>query len=119
MKKINYLLTGLAAVALNMGVVLAQAIPPPTDIPSLPTRTWSLTDIYGWPTLIFNWFFWIITIFTVWMILRTAFDFVKSGGDTNKIKELSPRAMNIVIGIALAVLARSIPSIIAAFITGR
>jgi hypothetical protein len=118
MKKVNYLLIGLMMVVIAAPVAFAQVMPPSGEIPIITPRSWSLSDIYSWPTLIFNWIFWIITIITVWMILMTALGFVQSAGDPKKLDELKVKGRNIAIGIALAVLAKSIPAIIASFIKG-
>ncbi|MCL4406323.1 MAG: hypothetical protein M1586_02735 [Patescibacteria group bacterium] len=118
MRKVNYLLIGLAVIAAVAPVAFAQALPPSGEIPIITPRSWSLSDIYGWPALIFNWAFWLITIWTVGVILWTAFEFVRSSGDPAKLKGLGTQIRNIFIGILLAILAKSIPAIIASFVKG-
>jgi hypothetical protein len=119
MRKINYFLIGLVMISASMSLVSAQATPPIIDVPIPQVRTWSLQDVYSWPNLLLNWFFWIIIVWTVWMVLRIAFDYVSSGGDPSKLKDMPKKGMNIAIGVALAILAKSVPAIIGAFVTGR
>ncbi|HOB89948.1 MAG TPA: hypothetical protein PLN18_01045 [Candidatus Colwellbacteria bacterium] len=117
MKKINYS-TVVAAIAANTTIAFALVLPP--IIPGvgiLDPKAWSWAEIASWPNIILNWFFWLITIWTVWMILRTALDFVNSAGDPKKMGELSTRGRNIAIGVILAILARSIPAIISTIIS--
>ena len=116
MKKINYLLIGLAIIVASTSMALAIPNPPGTGVPPIQQKEFNLQDVYNLVPMVFNWAFWIFTVYTVAMVLKLAFDFIKSGGKTEMMKTLADSGKNIVIGIVLAIIAKSVPYIISSFI---
>lgn len=63
-----------------------------------------------------RWFFWVLIFLSVIMILVAAFMYVTSGGDPERVGKATKTITYAVIGIAVALLASGVPSLVANFL---
>jgi len=108
--KLKYILFGLvvAGVILSLsstGIVLANG-----DDVIAPNFTQE--EIFDRLETIVNWVFRILLITSVFIILITAFQFVTAGDNPETLTKARSRLIWAVVGIALAVMAKSIPTVI-------
>lgn len=69
-------------------------------------------DLQRFMCNILGWFFWIIIVISVIMVLVAAFDYVTAGDNTEKTTRGRKRITYAAIGIAVALLAAGLPSIV-------
>lgn len=108
--------TFLTRVALFAGsafpaVALAQG--PPTAVP---TPVASIGDFYGMACTAMNWIFSFLIIVAVITILLAALSFLTSGGQEDKIATARRFLIYALVGVAVAILARSLVNVTGSFI---
>ncbi|MDD4930817.1 MAG: hypothetical protein PHG66_01520 [Candidatus Colwellbacteria bacterium] len=91
-------------------IAKAQTTPPSGSIPSRSVS--SLTDIYNIVNNIVNWIFAFFFVMAGIYILMAAFDYLNSGGDQKKIDGAKTKIIYAAIGIAVAILAKSLTVVI-------
>lgn len=92
----------------GVAIVGAQNFVPET----LPTNITTQTDLLRVVTTIVNWIFTIFIVISVIFIMIAAFDFVTGGDDPEKISKARQRIIWAIAGIAVALLARAIPTVL-------
>ena len=78
---------------------------------------WALICLVGTVNTLTNWLFYILTLFVVVMIIIGGFTFVTASGDPNRASKGRAILTYAAIGLAIALLAKIIPSIVK-FIVG-
>jgi heme/copper-type cytochrome/quinol oxidase subunit 2 len=115
MSKVKKLVVGLPAFAMSL-FLFAQASP--TFAATGSQVTAPVTDEAGLQALLCNviaWTFWVIIVVSVIMVLWAAYDYVTAGDDTEKTTRGRKRLTYAAVGIAIAILAAGVPSIISDF----
>ena len=120
MKKI----IGLIKIILPMAVmfvlprfVFAQISQPPITAPQQFVNVNQILSSVSTCAII-NWIFWFFIVFSIIMTLSVAFKYLTAAGDPEKVKAASVSLIYIVIGIAVALLAKGFPLIVSSFIGG-
>lgn len=99
-------------------VAFAQAgpLPLPTQVSSLQTSSNIISFIC---TVVFSWLFTIAILLSVVLVLIAAYRYLTSAGDPGKVKLATNTIIYAAIGIAVAMLARSLPFIVEQLVPGQ
>src|SRR5882724_5566755 len=108
MKKLIALSTSLVYLAPLL--VMAQ------DAPN--TGINSVGDVKGLLCNIFGWVFTFFVIIAIFFVLYAGFKYLTAGGEEEKVHEANRTLIYAVVAIVVALLARSVPLIIANFVGG-
>lgn len=99
------------ALRLTLAVANAQQTIPSSGVTTVDQLGQVLCNVIGY-------FFWIVIVISVIMVLVAAFQYVTAGDDTEKTSKARKTITYAAIGIAVALLAESIPSIVSDFFSG-
>lgn len=91
----------------------ALAIPEP---PIKPPKTIGVGSPIGVACLGLKWLFTAAILFSIILALVAAFDYMRGGGSPDKIKAATNRLVFVAIGVAVAILARTMPVLIGTLI---
>ena len=89
------------------------------DISTTPPPVTGITSIGGVFALIsqiFNILFWLLIVLAAIFIILAAFSYLTAGGDPEKIKTANQKVIYAAVAVVVAVLAKTIPSIVCSFI---
>jgi Type IV secretion system pilin len=108
----------IATLALPL-LASAQDIPPagpatPSNVPQ--GQITSLQGVLNTVCIVFSWMFYFLIALTVVFILVAAFKYLTAGGDAEKVKGAGSMLLYAAIAVAVALLARALPTIIASFL---
>ena len=108
-------LADVKSVALKVGVVALAALPLVAGAqPTLPaTPITGYSTVTGWISTLANWFFGILLAIAVIFILYSAFLYLTSGGDEEKVKKAKSYLVYAIIAVAIGLLARGIVYLVA------
>ncbi|MFH1192951.1 MAG: hypothetical protein V1656_01380 [Candidatus Jorgensenbacteria bacterium] len=112
MKSIMKVGAGIAVVGALVLPLFAGA-----QVPTLPSNPLpgGVSDVYGYITTIANWLFGILLAVAVIFILYSAFLYLTSGGDEEKVGKAKGYLVYAVIAIAVGLLARGIVALVQTF----
>ncbi|MCC7571964.1 MAG: hypothetical protein KO464_01075 [Candidatus Methanofastidiosum sp.] len=102
----------LVAPAVTFGQVMGPGV-------ELPTPIQNTSDIFGTIQTLINWFFYVLLVLAVIFILVVALNYVTSGGKDDKVKENGRRLAFILVGLAVAVLAKGLVFVTCNLVSGR
>lgn len=90
---------------------------PPATMPKIPDTS----NISIWTILenALNWFFGIALTIAVIMLIYAGFTYITAGGNEDKIRIASKTIIFALIGVAIALLARGIPTFVQNFLQGK
>lgn len=94
--------------ALGNTVPLGGSQVPDTDIETV-------SGLFGILCAVFGWIFWILMLLAIIFVVFAAFRYLTAGGEPEKIKKANYSLIYAVVAIVIALLARSLPSIIGNF----
>ena len=106
---------------------LFQALPVNAQIPSAPVKPPTQVDtlttsgagmLPNFVCLGLRWLFTFAILFAIVMILLAAYEYITSAGNPDKTKTATNRIIYAAIGIAVAILARTIPIMIGSILGG-
>ena len=106
MKKVKIWLAALPFSFLFVGLANAQALNPP------PSPVQNSTGLLNVLCSFIVYFFWIVIIISVIFILYAAFTYVTAGDDTEKTSKARRTLTYAAVGIAVALLAATFPTIV-------
>jgi hypothetical protein len=102
--------------AKKIGTVALLALPLITAAQTLPSQPITgITDVYGYITTIANWLFGILLAIAVIFILYSAFLYLTSGGDEEKVGKAKSYLVYAIIAVAIGLLARGIVALVQTF----
>ena len=106
----------LALLVLPLGV---SAIPEPKNI-QLPTVLTTTDDLFTFVRIALNWIFYALLVLAVVYILIIAIDYVTSGGGggSDKVKANGQRLTYVLLGVALALLAKGLLYLVCYLLAG-
>ncbi len=106
----------LALLVLPLGV---SAIPEPKNI-QLPTVLATTDDLFTFVRIALNWIFYALLVLAVVYILIIAIDYVTSGGGggSDKVKANGQRLTYVLLGVALALLAKGLLYLVCYLLAG-
>lgn len=70
-------------------------------------------------TVIFTWVFTAALLLAVALVLVAAFKYMTADGSADKIKSANKTLLFVAVGVAVAILARSVPVIVGSFVAGE
>jgi uncharacterized membrane protein len=117
------LLTGVAMLAVSAIVpfaALAQgALPPTPGGVVAPTVIASLGGVSGLLCTVVNWMFYFLIILAIIFVMIAAYGYLTAAGDPDKVKAASNRLIYAAVAVAVGILAKGVPFIVATLlITG-
>ena len=75
-------------------------------------------DVEGVIRRLTNWIFGILILFSIVMIMWSAFLYMTAGGDPEKVKQANHNMLYVAIALAIALLAGSVPPLVRVIILG-
>ena len=115
MKKLlisGMILFSLLGLAVCPAVSSAALTPPPTETDVTKTTAPPANSVETAINNIMNWFFVIVLIVAVIFLLWAGFLFITAGGDPDKVNTARQNVMYAMVGVAVAVLAKGIVSLV-------
>lgn len=70
-------------------------------------------------TVVLSWIFTAAIVFSIIMLLVAAFWYMTSAGDPAKVSKANKTLVYVAIGVAVAILARTLPILVGSFIAGQ
>lgn len=108
-------LTGIALLLVGsfaaFGVSAQVATTPPPE-----TGVDSVEGVFILINQIFNILFWLLIVLAAIFIIMAAFSYLTAGGDPEKVKTANQKVIYAVVAVVVAVLAKTIPSVVCSFI---
>jgi len=106
-----------SVLAVSLGGVVSAQEPLPTGFDPLPALATSGAEGVALITALTNWLFVILSIVAVIFIVLAGLQFITGGGNPETIAAARMKLMYAAVGIAVALLARSVPFVIQSIIS--
>ncbi len=109
-------LADVKSFARDAGVAVLVALPVLAGAQTLPNQPITgISDVYRYISTVANWLFGILLAIAVIFILYSAFLYLTSGGDEEKVKKAKSYLVYAIIAVAIGLLARGIVALVQTF----
>ncbi len=117
MNKLTLKTAGILAVIAAVGLPVVHALAvTPLPLPPVVNNINSGESVLGSICVILNYIFTAAIILSIALILVAAFKYMTASGDPEKLKSAHKAIMYVAVGIAVAILARTVPVIVGSFL---